>query len=66
MYTVGDTAVRGCNDREVGVKLTLLLNEPRYLTGLEQKRICKAALFLAKQNADTDSRCVSDAHFITS
>lgn len=29
MYTVGDTTINGCNDRAVGLKLGMLLNEPR-------------------------------------
>ena len=29
MYTVGNTTINGCNDRTVGIKLSMFLNEPR-------------------------------------
>eukprot|EP00571_Detonula_confervacea_P017647 CAMPEP_0172312770 /NCGR_PEP_ID=MMETSP1058-20130122/18549_1 /TAXON_ID=83371 /ORGANISM="Detonula confervacea, Strain CCMP 353" /LENGTH=2999 /DNA_ID=CAMNT_0013026315 /DNA_START=101 /DNA_END=9097 /DNA_ORIENTATION=+ len=58
MYTVGNTTVNGCNDRSISMKLSMLLNEPRYLTGIEQKKICKAAIFLTVQNANVTARCV--------
>jgi len=58
MYTTGNTTIPGCNDRSIGIKLSMLLNEPRYLTGLEQKRICKAAIALTSNNANVTARCV--------
>ena len=50
MYKVGDTTIDGCNDRVISMRLSMLLGTPRYLTGLEQKRICRAAVFLVTQN----------------
>jgi hypothetical protein len=58
MYIVGNTTIAGCNDRSVGMKLSMLLSEPRYLTGIEQKRICKAAIALTSNNANVTARCV--------
>ena len=58
MYNVGNNTIRGCNDRAVGMKLSMFLKEPRYLTGLEQKRICKAAIAKIAQNANVTSRCI--------
>lgn len=58
MYNHGTTVIDGCNDRYVEMKLSMLLNEPRYLTGLEQKRLCAAAISLVSQNANVTSRCI--------
>jgi uncharacterized protein (DUF1501 family) len=58
MYNVGNTTINGCNDRSVGMKLSMLLKEPRYLSGMEQKKICKAAIALVSSNANVTSRCV--------
>ena len=55
---MGNTTINGCNDRSVGMKLSMLLTVPRYLTGIEQKRICKAAIFLTVQNANVTARCI--------
>ena len=58
MYLTGNTTVPGCNDRAVGMKLGMFITEPRYLTGLEQKRICKAAVAKVAQRANVTSRCI--------
>jgi len=58
MYTVGNNTINGCNDRFVEMKLGMLIDRPRYLTGIEQKRICNAAINLVSQNANVVSRCI--------
>jgi hypothetical protein len=58
MYVNGNTTIPGCNDRMVGMKLGMFINEPRYLTGMEQKRICKAAIALVSNRANVTSRCI--------
>mmetsp|Transcript_4289 Transcript_4289/g.9709 ORF Transcript_4289/g.9709 Transcript_4289/m.9709 type:complete len:891 (+) Transcript_4289:2-2674(+) len=58
MYTVGNNTISGCNDRAVNLKMSMFLKEPRYLTGLEQKRICKAAIAAVAKNANVTSRCI--------
>lgn len=58
MYTVGNNTISGCNDRTVSLKMSMFLKEPRYLTGLEQKRICKAAIAAVAKNANVTSRCI--------
>ena len=67
MYTVGNTTIGGCGDRTVGLRLSMFITEPRYLTGLEQKRICNAAISLTSSNANTQSRCtIVDQQIIVS
>eukprot|EP00956_Cyclotella_meneghiniana_P013390 scaffold19343_cov80-Cyclotella_meneghiniana.AAC.1 len=58
MYVTGNTTVPGCNDRMVGMKLGMFIKEPRYLTGMEQKRICKAAIAKVAKRANVTSRCI--------
>ena len=58
MYVTGNTTVPGCNDRVVGMKLGMFIKEPRYLTGMEQKRICKAAIAKVAKRANVTSRCI--------
>ena len=58
MYTTGNFTVPGCNDRMVGMKLGMFIKEPRYLTGMEQKRICKAAIAKVANRANVTSRCI--------
>ena len=57
MYTTGNNTITGCNDRSQPMKLSMLLSEPRYLTGVEEKRICKAAIAIVAQGANVTSRC---------
>jgi hypothetical protein len=58
MYVDGNNTVTGCNDRAVGMKLSMFLKEPRYLTGIEQKKICKAAIAKISSKANVTSRCI--------
>ena len=58
MYVTGNTTVPGCNDRMVGMKLGMFIKEPRYLTGMEQKSICKAAIAKVAKRANVTSRCI--------
>lgn len=58
MYTTGNNTISGCNDRMVGMKLGMFIKEPRYLTGMEQKRICKAAIAKVANRANVTSRCI--------
>lgn len=58
MYTTGNNTISGCNDRMVGMKLGMFIKEPRYLTGMEQKRICKAAIAKVAKRANVTSRCI--------
>ena len=58
MYVGGNNTVSGCNDRTVNLKLSMFLSEPRYLTGLEQKKICKAAISQVAKKANVTSRCI--------
>lgn len=58
MYTTGNNTISGCNDRMVEMKLSMFLNEPRYLTGMEQKKICKAAIAKVAKRANVTSRCI--------
>ena len=58
MYTTGNNTINGCNDRMVGMKLGMFIKEPRYLTGMEQKHICKAAIAKVANRANVTSRCI--------
>lgn len=44
LYRVGNSTVPGCNDRVVGMKLSMFIKEPRYLT--VSVAMCSIALFL--------------------
>ena len=67
MYRTGNNTITGCNDRSQPMKLSMLLSEPRYLTGIEEKRICKAAIAIVAQGANVTSRCtiVDQKIFVT-
>jgi len=58
LYTTGNSTLPGCNDRQVGMNLGMFINEPRYLTGIEQRKVCEAAISVVTKAANVTSRCI--------
>eukprot|EP00586_Coscinodiscus_wailesii_P000799 CAMPEP_0172487324 /NCGR_PEP_ID=MMETSP1066-20121228/16359_1 /TAXON_ID=671091 /ORGANISM="Coscinodiscus wailesii, Strain CCMP2513" /LENGTH=2416 /DNA_ID=CAMNT_0013253867 /DNA_START=62 /DNA_END=7312 /DNA_ORIENTATION=+ len=58
LYHNGTHAISGCNGISLNFHITSVINEPRYLTGQEQKIICEEILKITEVATGQTARCL--------
>mmetsp|Transcript_49582 Transcript_49582/g.59998 ORF Transcript_49582/g.59998 Transcript_49582/m.59998 type:complete len:1158 (+) Transcript_49582:1-3474(+) len=58
LYKDGTNIISGCDGVSFNFHVTTVINEPRYLTSLEQKKICEEILKITEMATGQTARCL--------
>jgi hypothetical protein len=58
LYRNGTGRISGCDGVSLNFDVTSVLSEPRYLTSLEEKKVCDSVLAIAEMETGQTARCI--------